>query len=117
MKTLAILTKNYALFYLHPDNIHPSIIPNQGYHFIDDPRIFQKYAGYNFQKEHPIWIKSIDDTWSQRVLYQDNLVLLPYYHCNAGFTRSAKEQFGWIDTAYLSSILDSDGKCEDHTFQ
>jgi hypothetical protein len=117
LKTLAILVKNYALFYLHPLHKHNSVILWQGYDFIDDPRIFQKYIWYNFQKNNPLWVRTVDDTRDQRVLYNDKLVILPYYHCHAGFTRSAREKFGWTDTPYLTSIRDPFGACANGVFQ
>jgi len=43
-KVLALLTKQYILYYLNRKNEHPSIPPNTTYNAIDDPRSFQKYV-------------------------------------------------------------------------
>jgi hypothetical protein len=41
---MSLISKNYALFYLNKENIHPSIPSNAKYSAIDDPNFFQKYV-------------------------------------------------------------------------
>jgi len=40
-----MLAKMYALFYMNPANIHPSIPSGASYTAIDNPDMFQKYVG------------------------------------------------------------------------
>jgi len=44
-KTMALLTKNYMLYYIDKKNPHPSIPAAASYNAVDDARIFQKYVG------------------------------------------------------------------------
>jgi hypothetical protein len=41
---MAMISKNYALFYMNKENIHPSIPQTATYTAIDDPNFFQKYV-------------------------------------------------------------------------
>jgi hypothetical protein len=41
---MAMISKNYALFYMNKGNIHPSISADANYTAIDDPNFFQKYV-------------------------------------------------------------------------
>jgi hypothetical protein len=41
---MAIISKNYALFYLNKENVHPNIPLNSRYAAIDNPDFFQKYV-------------------------------------------------------------------------
>jgi hypothetical protein len=41
---MAMISKNYALFYMNKNNTHPSISPDADYTAIDDPDFFQKYV-------------------------------------------------------------------------
>jgi hypothetical protein len=43
-KLMAMISKNYALFYLDKENVHPSIAKEANYSAIDDPDFFQKYV-------------------------------------------------------------------------
>ena len=43
-KAMALLAKNYILFYLNPAHRHPSIPATANYQAVDDARIFQKYV-------------------------------------------------------------------------
>ena len=40
-----LLAKMYALFYMNPTNVHPSIPAGASYQAIDDPNLYQKYVG------------------------------------------------------------------------
>jgi len=43
-KAMALIIKNYTLFYINKKNIHPSIPQTASYNMIDDARIFQKFV-------------------------------------------------------------------------
>lgn len=104
---LALLSKGYALFYMWGWAKHPSIPTDALYNAIDDPRLFQKYLGKwweNISKKRPVALEQTKDTY---VTYNWILPILPYFHCSAWFTRSAKEKRWWQDTPYLQSVQDT----------
>lgn len=105
-KIMSLVSKMYALFYLHPENIHPNIPLESSYHAVDDPRIFQKYVGAWLKDTLEKWYQALEFTKNKVILYQDNVVMLPYFNCSALFTYSAKEKWWWIDTPYLISKFD-----------
>lgn len=111
-KIMALLAKNYALFYTAGDNIHPNVPKNANYQAIDDPDFFQKYVGAGAEKTLKKRAQALEATKNQVVLYQSYLPILPYFNCSAGFTVSGKEKRGWEDTPYLKSMLDF-GPCSD----
>lgn len=111
-KIMALLAKNYALFYTAGGNIHPNIPQNANYQAIDDPDFFQKYVGAGAEKTLKKRSQALEATKNQVVLYQSYLPILPYFNCSAGFTISGKEKRGWQDTPYLKSMLDF-GPCSD----
>jgi hypothetical protein len=41
---MALISKSYALFYMHPENQHPNIPIQSSYNAVDNPNIFQKYV-------------------------------------------------------------------------
>lgn len=108
-KVLALLTKAYALYYIAGSGPHPSIPKNVAYQAIDDPRFFQKYVGVTREKASKNRPIAIAATKNQYITYNNTLPILPYFHCSAGFTWSAREKWGWTDTPYLQSVLDESG--------
>lgn len=111
-KTILLLAKMYALFYINGENNHPSIPEGVSYQAIDNPDMFQKYvwAGReSTSKTSPVLLNEIVD---DVVLYNGYIPILPYFSCSAGFTRSAKEKRWRSDTPYLQSKLDF-GACFD----
>gem|GEM_PF-1795077 len=54
----------------------------------------------------------LTQTKNQILLYSGYVPILPYFSCSAGFTFSAQEKRGWIDTPYLQSRYDQE-KCVD----
>lgn len=106
IKTMALLSKNYILFYLDPAHRHPSIPTTASYNAVDDARIFQKYAGAWVDNTLTKWKEALAATKNQVVTYNGNLAFLPYFSCSAGFTRSASEKYGRQDTPYLISVYD-----------
>lgn len=105
-KVMAMISKNYALFYLEKKNIHPSVPENASFSAIDSPDMFQKYVGAGAEKTLKKRYQALEETKNQVVLYDSILPILPYFSCSAGFTLSAREKYGWIDTPYLQSVFD-----------
>ena len=111
-KVMAIISKNYALFYLNWKNIHPSIPESADYTAIDDPNFFQKYVWAGLEKTLKKRYQALEATKNQIVMYNGYLPILPYFNCSPGFTLSAEEKRWWNDTPYLKSIYDFDA-CDD----
>ena len=105
-KVMAMISKNYALFYMNKENIHPSISPNANYTAIDSPDFFQKYVWAWLEKTLTKRYQALNDTKNQIVMYDNYLPILPYFNCSPGFTLSAKEKRWWNDTPYLKTTYD-----------
>jgi hypothetical protein len=105
-KSLAYLTKMYALFYRSGENPHPSIPNWVSYTAIDDPRSFQRYLGAGIEATSSNRLQAVDATYDILITYDWYVPMLPYYHCSAGFTRSWNEKFWWTDTPWLTSKKD-----------
>jgi peptidoglycan hydrolase-like amidase len=111
-KVMAMIAKNYALFYLNWDNIHPSILEAANYQAIDDPDFFQKYVWAWLEKTLTKRYQALESTKNQVVMFDWYLPILPYFSCSAWFTLSAEEKRWWNDTPYLKSIYDFN-TCDD----
>ena len=111
-KVMALISKNYALFYLNKDNVHPSIVKDAEYSAIDDPDFFQKYVWAWLEKTLKKRYTALDATKNEIVMYNNYLPILPYFSCSAWFTLSAEEKWWWNDTPWLKSVYDF-GKCND----
>ncbi|MDR0370027.1 MAG: hypothetical protein LBH96_06090 [Candidatus Peribacteria bacterium] len=105
-KVMAMISKNYALFYLGKRNLHPSIPVTANFSAIDSPDMFQKYVGAGAEKTLTKRYQALEATKNQIILYNATLPILPYFSCSAGFTLSAKEKYGRLDTPYLKSVYD-----------
>jgi len=105
-KVMAMISKNYALFYMNKNNTHPSISPDADYTAIDDPDFFQKYVWAWLEKTLTKWYQALNETKNQIIMYNGYLPILPYFNCSAGFTLSAEEKRWWNDTPYLKSVYD-----------
>lgn len=114
-EVMSLISKSYALFYMNPKNIHPSIPKLATYNAVDDPRIFQKYVWAWLEKTLKKRYKALSKTQNTLVLYDNNIPVLPYFSCSAWFTYSAKEKRWRDDTAYLKSRFDL-GICKDKKF-
>lgn len=68
-KVMALISKNYILYYMDPANRHPSIPAGASYNAVDDARIFQKYAGAGIGDTLTIWPKALKATQNQYVMY------------------------------------------------
>lgn len=115
-RVLAVLAKQYALWYSSWGNRHPSIPQWATYVAIDDPRLFQKYIGSGLEWTRPNRESAVRDTLDAFVVYNWTIPILPYFHCSAWFTRSGREVFGWTDTPWLQTVLDV-VQCETDGFQ
>jgi peptidoglycan hydrolase-like amidase len=114
-EVMSLISKSYALFYMHPKNIHPNIPSKATYQAVDDPRIFQKYVWAWLEKTLKKWYTALARTKDKIVLYNNHVPLLPYFSCSAWFTYSAKEKRWRNDTPYLKSKFDL-GICKDKQF-
>lgn len=94
------------MFYIDGSNEHPSIPADAEYNAVDDPRIFQKYLGAGFESYGKQRLIALEKTKHMYITYDGYLPILPYFHCSAGFTKSAKDNFGRTDTPWLQSSLD-----------
>ncbi len=106
LKVMALLAKDYVLFYQNKKNIHPSIPKNASYNAIDDPRIFQKYVWAWFEKTSKLWKKVLDLTKNKIITYNWYIPILPYFSCSKWFTFSAYQKFWRTDTPYLKNSPD-----------
>ncbi len=106
LKVMALLVKNYALFYIEGKNPHPSLPDGATYNAVDDPRIFQKYLGAGRESYGQKWMDALRATKNEIITYDGYLPILPYFHCSAWYTRAGSEYFGWTDTPWLVSKLD-----------
>lgn len=114
---LALLSKSYIMYYIWGAIRHPSIPAEAIYNAIDDPRFFQKYLGAGWEKISTTWPKALENTKNQYITFDNKLPILPYFHCSAGFTWSAKERRWWQDTSYLQSVKDTFGVCDSGDFE
>jgi len=112
IKLMALLAKSYVLFYMNPDNKHPSIPAGVSYTAIDSPDLFQKYIWAGGEQTFKIYQALLKTTQNQILLYDGYVPILPYFSCSAGFTFSAKEKRWRADTPYLQSRYDQE-KCLD----
>lgn len=105
-KVMALISKSYALFYMNPKNVHPNIPIQATYNAVDDSRIFQKYVWAWLEKTLTKRYRALNNTEDKIITYNNQVVVLPYFSCSAGFTYSAKEKRWWTDTPYLKSRFD-----------
>ena len=111
-KVMAMISKNYALFYVDKGNLHPNIAADANYTAIDDPDFFQKYVWAWLERTLSKWYEALESTKNQIAVYDNYLPILPYFNCSPGFTLSAEEKRWWNDTPYLKSVYDFDA-CND----
>lgn len=102
-KTIAVLARTYARFYMDPANRK---FPGMPYDGSDDPAIFQRYLGYGVEARSPNFVSAVEATKNKVVTYQGALIKTPYFNQSDGRTRSAKEVWGWTNTPYLVSVPD-----------
>ncbi|MBU1019124.1 MAG: SpoIID/LytB domain-containing protein [Patescibacteria group bacterium] len=111
LKTMAILARTYALYYIEIDEKFPS----EPYDLNDDPDVCQKYLGYGYEVRSPNMAAAVDSTEGIVVTYLGELVKTPYFNATDGtYTKSAQEVWGWTHTPYLVPVPDS--LCESDAF-
>jgi len=106
-KTIAVLARTYARFYMDKNNRKFQGKPYDG---SDDPAIFQRYLGYGVEIRSPNFVAAVQDTRDQVVTYNNELIKTPYFNQSDGHTRSAQEVWNWDNMPYLKSV--SDPWCE-----
>ncbi len=102
-KTIAVLARTYARFYMQEENRKFPGLPYDG---SDDPDIFQKYLGYGLEIRSPNYVGAAGITKDEVVTYNGELVKTPYFNQSDGATKSAEEVWGWTHTPYLKSVAD-----------
>ncbi|MFH0837894.1 MAG: SpoIID/LytB domain-containing protein, partial [Patescibacteria group bacterium] len=102
-KTIAVLARTYARFYMNEANRK---FPGMPYDGSDDPAIFQRYLGYGVEARSPNFVNAVQSTANMVVTYQGKLIKTPYFNQSDGRTRSAEEVWGWTTTPYLKSVSD-----------
>jgi len=90
-KAIAVAARSYAAHYLQDEYRK---FPGKPYDGSDSPAVFQKYSGYNWEQDHPVWVDDVNATKNQVVKYKNQIVKTPYYTSNDGRTRSPSEH-GW----------------------
>ena len=90
-KAIAVAARSYAAHYLQ-DAYRK--FPGKPYDGSDSAAVFQKYSGYNWEVDHPVWVDDVKATVNQVVKYKNQIVKTPYYTSNDGRTRSPGEH-GW----------------------
>jgi hypothetical protein len=111
IKTITILARSYARFYM----TEAEKFPGAPFHIDDSPDVSQKYLGYGFEKRNPTGVKAVNDTAGLVVTYNGKVIKTPYFHSDDGRTRSAQEVWGWTNTPYLVSV--EDPGCKGQTLQ
>lgn len=101
-KSVLVAARTYALWYINSEEKFPGA-PYDG---SDDPAVFQKYLGYNYEKRAPRHVEAVKSTTGEVVTYDDNVVKTPYFNSSDGRTRSAEEVWNWTHTPYLQSVSD-----------
>ena len=102
-KTMAVLARNYAKFYLDPNHRK---FPAAPFDLDDSPQSCQKYLGAGFSQRAPRWVQAVRETAGMVVTFQGKLIKTPYFHSSDGRTRSAQEVWGWADAPFLQSVPD-----------
>ena len=108
IKTIIVAARSYAYHYITDG----TKFPGKPYNLDDDPNVSQKYLGYGFEKRAPNVIKEVINTEGQMVTYNNKVIKVPYFSQSNGYTKSAKEVWGWTNTPYLKSVKDDCDKTE-----
>ncbi len=104
LKTMAILARSYAYYYI----TQAEKFPGMPYDGEDDPATFQKYLGYGYELRHPNVAAAAENTEGTVVTYKGTVIKTPYFSKSDGVaTKSAKEVWGWTNTPYLVSVADT----------
>lgn len=103
IKTLLILARTYAVYYLAPEHTK---FAGKPYDLDDSPDRTQKYLGYGFETRSPNVAAHGQAVNNKVVTYNGQVVITPYFSRSDGRTKSAKEVWNWDHTPYLQSVED-----------
>lgn len=107
VKTIVILARTYAQFYIDREGTDEAKFPGKPYHIDDDPNVSQRYLGYGVEKRAPNVVTAVNGTRGKVVTYNNEIVKTPYFNTTDGtHTKSAEEVWGWTHTPYLVSVAD-----------
>ena len=109
-QTIMVAARSYAYHYA-VDGVK---FPGKPYHLNDDPNSTQKYIGYGMELRSPTITKAVEQTAGQVVSFDKKAIKVPYFNQSAGFTKSAKQVWGWNNTPYLKGV--SDPYCKQTSF-
>jgi len=101
-KTIMTAARSYAYHYA----VDAEKFPGKPYHLNDDPNATQKYIGYGMELRSPTISKAVMQTSGMVVQYQNETIKVPYFNQSAGFTKSAKDVWGWSSNPYLNGVAD-----------
>lgn len=101
-KTIMTAARSYAYHYA----VDAEKFPGKPYNLNDDPNSTQKYIGYGMELRSPTISKAVMQTSGMVVQYQNETIKVPYFNQSAGFTKSAKDVWGWNSTPYLNGVAD-----------
>lgn len=88
LKTMAVLTRSYALHYLQSKY---KKYPSFPYDASDSPEEFQKYRGYSSSLRAKNWKKAIDATKGEVITYKGEILKAAYFSCTDGKTKTVDE--------------------------
>lgn len=104
IKTIIVLARSYAEYYLTQDEK----FPGKPYDLEDDPDTSQKYLGYGYESRSPLVTAAVEATAGKVVTVNGKVVKTPYFSKSDGVaTKSAKEVWGWTNTPWLVSVPDT----------
>lgn len=78
-KALAVSIRSYIEYYTNGKGDQK--FPGEEYNASDDPRIFQKYLGYNYSTRAHKWIQALKETENEMIFYKNEVLRVPYYSC------------------------------------
>ncbi len=110
-KSILVLARSYAYYYMTQDEK----FPGKAYDLDDDPDSSQKYLGYGFESRSENIADYVEATKGQVITYEGVVVKTPYFSQSPGYTKSAKEVWGWTDTPWLQGVQDP--YCEADSFE
>lgn len=85
-KALAIAARTYAVYNM----LHPTKHAGQPY-VLDNTENDQVYRGYNLEQRADIWASSARSTSRQVLVYEDEVIIAPYFSQSDGRTRAWSE--------------------------
>ncbi|MEK7539780.1 MAG: SpoIID/LytB domain-containing protein [Patescibacteria group bacterium] len=103
-KALSVAARTYAVYNM----LHPTKHEGEPY-ILDNTSGDQVYRGYNLEQRAEIWAASARSTSKQVLMYDDEVIVAPYFSQSDGRTRSWSEVWGG---EYPWAVSVSDPGCE-----